>query len=431
MTGTTFTSANLTNLYASYSIDNGPTNTTSIKNTASNNNDFSVSFSLPANKTMSIDLYANLSGTVTMGNSLKTSLSLSGNGSQSGTNVTTVAVDGQTISNNNPSLLITRDASSPISSLVDDSGNVRTVSYRFESQNDTYTITQLAFNIVDPSVVSKVYLKEGSNILQERPGSTSVVFSDFGNIQVQANTYKVLDVELVMSNVGAGAGNSGAEVTTSINVGGSLVRSSSGSLIVPNGNPLPGNHIYTYKAFPSVNVITQSTGNNEDRLTAGDNALLKFNVVPNGGNISWKKMVVNVTKTSGNIIADGVRIVDLSSGQTIATLPATDSDCEDPALTTCTITIILPTEEQLSNSKSYEIRGAISGTLSINSYITAQVSRSTLAHVAPAPYATVAATTSNFVWSDNSALAHSLTTNDWNNDNHINTFPLPWTRTVK
>jgi hypothetical protein len=142
-------------------------------------------------------------------------------------------------------------------------------------------------------------------------------------------------------------------------------------------------------------------------------------------------MVVNITKTSGNIIADGARIVDLSSGQTIATLPATDSDCEDPALTTCTITIILPTEEQLSNSKSYELRGAISGTLSINSYITAQVSRSTLVHVAPAPYATVAATTSNFIWSDNSALAHSLATNDWNNDNHINTFPLSWTRTVK
>lgn len=429
VTGTSFNYSDLTNMYVIYSIDNGQTVTTSIKSTVNPSNDFSVSLTLPANRTMSIDLFANLSGSVTIGDSFKSTLVVSGNGSQSGNSIITTPVDGQVISNNNPSLLITRDPGTPASSLVDDSGTIKTVSYRFESQNDTYTISQLSFDIVDPTVVSKVYLKSGSNVLQERPGASNVVFSDFGNIEVPANSYRVLDIEIVMSNVGTGAGNSGADITTSINIGGCLVRSSNGSLITPTGTPAAGNTIYAYKAYPIINAMSQSSS--DDRLTAGDLALLKFSVIPNGGAISWNKMVVSVTKTAANIIADGIRLVDSSSGQTIATLAAGDSDCEDNTLSNCTINLVLPIEEQISTSKTYELRGSISGTLVSSSYITAQVLRSSLSHSAPAPYASVAGTSSNFIWSDDSSLSHSLTTSDWNNDNLINTLPISWTRTVR
>jgi hypothetical protein len=431
VTGTSFTNTDLSDMYASYSIDNGQSGNTSVKNTVNASSDYSTSFTLDANKTMTIDLYANLSGNVTTGDSMRAALVISGNGSQSGNSITTASVNGQIISNNNPSLLVSRDPSTPSAGIVDDSGSVKTVSYRFESENDTYTISQLSFDIVDPSVVSTVRLKYGYTTLQERPAASSVVFSGFGNIEVPANSYKILDVELVMSGVGAGAGNSGADVMTSIDIADCIVRSSSGASVVPGGTPSAGNHIYVYKAYPSLGVVSQNTGNNEDRLTAGDNAILKFNVVPNGGVIAWKKMSIAVTKTATNIIADGIRLVDSSSGQTIATLAAGDSDCEDNTLTTCTINIVLPIEEQLSSSKNYEIRGTVSGTLATNSYITAQLSSSQLAYAAPTTYAAVSSTNSRFVWSDISAQGHSVTTSDWNNDNYIKTFPISWTRTVK
>lgn len=431
VTGTSFSHSNLANLYVNYSINNGQTGTTSIKNTVNASNDFSVSFSIGTNSTMSIDLYADLIGTVTAGDSMRTSLIISGNGSQSGVSVNTPVSSGQIIINNNPSLLITRDASTPISAIVDDSGNIKTVSYKFESQNDTYTINQLTFNIADPSVVTSVILKDGNTILQERPGASTVVFSGFSSTSIPANSYRILDIELVMSAVGAGAGTSGADVTTGISMAGCLVRASNGSLIVPNGVPLAGNKIYVYKAYPTLSVISQNSGSNEDRLTAGDNALLKFNIASNGGVIAWKKMKVNVTKTASTVIADSIRLVDSSSGQTIYTLAAGDSNCEDNTLTSCDIIIELPTEEQISGSKNYELRGTISGGLSLNNYISSQVSSSFLAYSTPSLYTTVSGTASNFIWSDFSAQGHSSTTADWNNDNLVRTLPMSWTRTVK
>ncbi|MFA6252225.1 MAG: peptidoglycan-binding protein [Candidatus Paceibacterota bacterium] len=414
VSGSTFTNADLSDMYVIYSLDSGTSITSSIKPTVNTTNDYSISFTIPTSRTLSIDLYANLNGTVSTGDSMKASLVINGTGSQSGTSMNTLSVDGQIISNNIPSLEVSRDASTAIAGLADDYGNVKTVAYKFESQNDTYTISQLTFTIADPSVVSSVVLKDGDNIIQTMPASTNVVFNLSSSVYVYSNNAKVLTVELVLANVGSGAGNSGAEITTNISLAGCLVRSSSGTSITPTGTPLSGNTIYVYKAIPTISLVSLPTST----LTAGTQILSKFAISTNGtGTIAWKKMQFNVAKTSGagkaavtnaELWVDGNTKVE--GVATINSLGDTDSSGN--------IVFVANGEQQISGQRTYELRVTITSTGGISSgdYINTNIPNGVGSYAIPASYSSVASTMASFVWSDASAQGHSENTNDWNSD---------------
>ena len=421
VSGTTFTNADLSDMYVVYSLDGESSITSSIKSTVNSTNDYSISFTLPTSRTLSIDLYANLNGTVNTGDSMKAALVINGTGSQSGTSMNTASVDGQTISNNIPSLIVSRDASTPISGLVDDYGNVKTVAYKFESQNDTYTISQLTFAITDPSVVSSVILKDGDNVIQTMPGSSNVVFNLPSSVYVYSNNSKVLTVELVLANVGPGSGNSGADITTNISLAGCLVRSSGGVSVAPTGTPSSGNKLYVYKAIPTISLVSLPTST----LTSGTQTLSKFTISTNGtGTIGWKKIKINVAKNAGagkaaitnaELWVDGNTRVE--GVATIDTLGA-----EDPS---GSITFVANDEQQISGQKTYELRGLISATGGIanGDYINTNIPSAISSYTNPNTYSNVAATAATFVWSDDSAQGHNEATSDWNSDYLVRYLP--------
>ncbi|MFA5080078.1 MAG: hypothetical protein WC472_00430 [Candidatus Paceibacterota bacterium] len=414
VTGSTFTNADLSDMYVIYSLDNGSSITSSVKSTVNSTNDYSISFSLPTSRTMSIELYANLNGSANTGDSLRAALIMNGTGAQSGTSMNTTSVNGQIISNNIPSLAVSRDASTPIAALVDDYGNIKTVSYKFESQNDTYTISQLSFSISDPSVVSSVILKDTDNVIQTMPSASTVVFNPSSSLYVYANNSKTLTVEMVMSNVGQGAGNSGANITTSINLAGCLVRSSNGSLVAPTGTPAAGNNIYVYKTVPTISLISLPTST----LTPGTQTLSKFAISTNGtGTLGWKKIQINVAKTAGagkatitnaEIWVDGNTKVD--GVATINTLADMDSSGS--------IVFVANDEQQVSGQRTYEVRVNITavGGITSGDYVNSNIPSGVSSYANPNTYSVVALTPATFIWSDVSAQGHNESTSDWNSD---------------
>jgi hypothetical protein len=260
-------------------------------------------------------------------------------------------------------------------------------------------------------------LKDGDNIIQTMPSASTVVFNLPSSVYVYANNAKVLTVEMVMSNVGAGAGNSGADITTSINLAGCLVRSSNGSLVAPNGTPTSGNNIYVYKSIPTVSLVSLPTST----LTAGTQTLSKFAISTNGtGTVAWKKMRFSVSKTAGagkvavtnaGLWVDGITKVD--GVATITTLAEGDSSGS--------IVFVANDEQQISGQRTYELRVNIAATggIATGDYVNSNIPNGVSSHSAPTTYSGVASTDASFVWSDVSAQGHSETTSDWNSDHLV------------
>ena len=432
--GATFDVADMSDMYVVYKIGSGSAVTTSVTPTPVTPANFPVSFTLPRTQTVTVELYANLlAGGVTATHSVNATLTVTGTGAQSGVAANFAgAGTGQTIAYQAAALNVTRDASTPVSALVAANNSVKTASYKFEAQNDTYTLVKLQFDINDVTNVTSVNLKQGSTILQTQPASANVVFTGFSTaITVESGTPKILDVELVLGAVGAGAGTSGANIAVDFNGGASLVRPASTGQVAASPDAVAGNAIYVQKSYPTITGIALDT--NGEKLVAGDRTLLKFKVSSNGDAIAWNKIIIGVTKTAANTIADGARLVDSATQTVVATLAAGDSDCEGAAAT-CTMTVLLAggAEEQISGEKTYELKGTVGGTLALNSYIAPQISNTAVAKATNTNAVITGVGTNSFVWSDISAQAHDVaTTADWTNEFLVKTFPVSQTLTVK
>ncbi|MFA5178213.1 MAG: peptidoglycan-binding domain-containing protein [Candidatus Paceibacterota bacterium] len=443
VTDDSFEVGDMYDMYTVYKIGSADAVTTSVTPTPVTPANFPVSFTLGKTQTVTIDLYAKLSDNglnaaagaeaITAGDSVRATLTVTGTGSQSGVAAnfagTTV---GQTIVYQPAALNITRDASTPVSTLVSANQSVKTASYKFEAQNDTYTLVRLQFDIGDVTNVTSVNLKQGSTILQTQPASANVIFTGFSPaLTVEPGTPKVLDVELVLGSVGAGAGTSGANIAVDFAGAASLVRPSSTGQVGAPGDAAAGNAIYVQKSYPTITGIALDT--NGEKLVAGDRTLLKFKVSSNGDAIAWNKLIIGVTKTAANTIADGARLIDSATQAVVATLAAGDSDCEGAAAT-CTMTVLLAggAEEQISGEKTYELKGTVGGTLALNSYIAPQISNTAVAKATNTNAIITGVGTNSFVWSDMSAQAHDVaTTADWTNEFLVKTFPVSQTLTVK
>lgn len=445
-TGGAFDKDNLKDVYLKLIPSTGSTIDLSPKSTITGSKDaWSTSLVLPKNGTVKVEMYARVDALNSATNDkLQATLFVNGTGALSGVAVKEpggAGIGGQVITVKNGTLSITKAASSPVSAIVDDSGTAITASYKFEAQNDAYTIEEILVNVANTSAISNINLMDGSTVIATRPASAATVFSGL-SIAVPANQSKTIDIQLQLTDVGAGAGLTGAALTTDI-IGTTSVMARSGATgvsaaidtSVTGQNVTAGNAIYVHKAYPTITGVALDS--NGEKLVAGDRTLLKFTVASNGGPISWKKLIVNVTKSQANAIADGARLVDSANpGATLAT-DAT-ADCDDVAAaedTSCTMTFVLGTEEAVSGTKTYEIKGTVGGTLALNSYIAPQISNAAVAKGnagASSDYATIAGVgTNHFVWSDSSAQGHGVGTSDWTNEFLIKTFPVSQTLTVK
>ena len=411
--GTTFTSADLTNVYLTYDGVRESSTKATVNATA---NTWSVSHVLVKNTNVVIEIYTDIGSTITASDSVKATTTVSGTTASSAQAATTGAVDGQTIAYVAGSVSATKSATSIATANIDDNQTLTAAEYKFTAVNDTYTVTDITVTTPLATTLQTISLKDGTTVLATKPAAASVTFSGL-DITVPANTTsgKIIGVELVVGNVGTGAGTSGENVTVTLSTytTTSTVGTVVGGTIVTGA----GNTLYAYKAIPTISNEALPT----TTLSTGTVTLGKFTITGSSDTVGWKKVDLNITKTSRATTGPAITSPTLwdATGTTQITTSTNSITGGAANSATATISFITTDEEEISGSKTYVVKASVAATLASGDNINTNIATSALGHVAPAAYSTVAGTAATFVWTDQALVSHSATTLDWNNDNLV------------
>jgi peptidoglycan hydrolase-like protein with peptidoglycan-binding domain len=470
-TGTEFDEGDITSMYVV--VKNGSTIVAQPAPIATlsmggQDNNFSVNYTLAKNTTVTVELYANLADdgqddtTVTTSgaadaidaaDAFTADLIVSGTASVSGSSVTSTEVTGQAIAYGTASITVSKDASSPVAAIVYDNQEVTTLATKFSAVTAGYNITDMTVTLGTnaDTVVNSVALYDGATFIKSVPmtTATTAVFNGM-SINVPANSSKVLTVKVTLGTIGVGAGTTGSTITTSIAAATHVVYTNtatgvSTSSSTEEAGTATGSTMYVYAAVPTVAKV-ELEGSQSD-LLAGTKVLAKFSVTANGGTVAWKQVMLDIDKAADPTIGS-VTLWDVTGGANTQVTAAyvfqnestansaTTCDADD---TYCELLISVGTnaddnvEEQVSGTKTYEVRGTIGGSLSTGEFVSTSI-QSNLAHVASGVYTGVDNDTTvddaTFVWSDTSAQSHDTGTSDWVNENLVKVLPTStWTMT--
>ncbi|MBT3412472.1 MAG: hypothetical protein HOJ15_03730 [Candidatus Jacksonbacteria bacterium] len=333
-------------------------------------NTWSPSITIAKNESIAVEVYGSLGSDFVATDTVVASLQVTGTTVASAQSADTGVIAGQTITIGTATIAVDIDASTPTSQLVDDSGTVKTGSWKFTTTNDSYTITDITVTLADTTAVSNVILKDGSTVVATQP-ATDLSFNDV-SIAVAANTTKVIDIELQLSAVGFGAGTSAASVLTTVTA--ATARNSQGTsaaVTETQANP-PGNVMYVYKAVPTITNVTLPT----TVLNTGTQVVSKFTVGTNGtGTIAWQKLLFTVTKSiSGTDTLASPTLWD-SDNNEIAGSGVFTGSVEDDNDTAGAIHFVADAEQQISGSKTYELRVTIAGAPAAGDNLTVQITQ--------------------------------------------------------
>lgn len=407
----TFSHADLSDLYIKYGSSQS-----SVKATPTASDAFSISYTLAKNATLPVEVYATINaGAITTGDAITMNMAVTAT-TASGQTADVAATPGQQVTGKTAGTITSSlDASSPVSAIVDDSGQVTTLVSKVVSVDDTFTITDVTVTVTDPSAVSSIELLYDGASLGTRPAATGTTFGGL-NLALGANATKLFTVRLNMAGVGSGAGATGGAITTGISA--MVAKSSNGTTASVLTLPTNGNATYVYKAIPTINRVALS----DTVLAPGTKTIAKFSVSSGGsGTIGWKKMIFTVTTsspsttialTAASALWDGTQYVQLSSASTTAG---------------GTVTIIATNEQSISGTVNYELKATVTDTSAAPSSLSTSIARPTTSFAASVAFASVGAN-SSFVWSDQSASGHSDTTTDWTGDFLVRNLPTDtWT----
>lgn len=419
VSGATFTEADLTNLTVVVKNGSGATvaSPSPLGTVAAADNNFSINYTLAKNTSASVELWATIGSTITATHSLKTDLTVTGTAMVSGTAVSNADVDGQTIVASTGSITATQNATSASARIVSDNQTIDIADFKFEALYAGYNVTDLTFTIANATNVANVMLYDGATMVASKAGSTTVTFNGL-NWNIPANTSKILTVKLQLGTTGIGAGTSGASLVTTLTDFTATSTATGVSAAGTESDPA-SNATYVYAATPTVTLVSLPTST----LSTGTVTASKFTVASNGGTIAWKKIIFTVTRAMGGTdTLASPTLWDANTGVQIAGTPAFTGSVEADGGTAGTITFVADDEQQISGSKTYVLKMTTAGTFTSGDNLNVSIAQpSTFA--APAAYATVAATTSSFTWSDISAASHSATTTDWSNGYLVQSLP--------
>ncbi len=434
--GGTPTIADVTDVYIKYG-----SNQTSIKSTvAATGNVWSPSFTLGVNENMTVEVYASFNTDFVATDTITASLEVTSQTAQSATSVGTGVVTGQVITMAAASITASIDASSPVATLIDDSGSVTTAAYKFVTVTDAYTITDVNVTLGSASAVSMVHLMDGATVLASKPAATDLTFSGL-SVAVAAGTTKVLTVKLDLSPIGVSMGSSASSLVTTLDVSDTYARNSQGVSAFVSGSDAASTTSYAYKAVPTLSLL----GLPSTTLAAGTQTLSKFSVSSGGtGTIAWDRISFDIVKTNAPTIASLALWNADTNTQVAGTV--TLYDVEDTAScaqvdgsgNTCKAVFVPDAEEQVSGTKNYVLKATIAGTLVANDYITTSIPSTISTFAASTTSALVQAVgltgalntyaeyalTPSFVWSDMSAASHAVGTSDWSNNFLVKSLPL-------
>ncbi len=419
------TAADITNVYIKY---NGNM-MTAIKPTVSDDgNTYTINTQLPVNGTMTFDVYGDVGSDVQATDTVATKLKVSGVTASSNTSVN-ATLQGQTLTAAAGTITATLDASTPASSLVDDSGTVTTAAFKVAAVTDSYTVTDVTVQVATCTAVSMITIKDGSTVLGSKPctaGASDITFSGL-NVAVAANTNKVLTVELTMSTIGVGAGTTDSSLITTLTA--FTARNSAGtSAAGTESNPV-GNSFYAYKAVPTLTGLALPNS----ALAGGRMTIAKFTVSSGGtGTIAWKQAMFEISKPLAPTISN-VGLYNADTGEQITAAVAFQSGTPGVASTcvadntSCELLITRGTNadddvvESINGAKNYEVRADIGGTLASGNFIS--VAYNTLQTNKNA-----GTNSTSFTWSDESASATGDTgVSTWQKDYLVKNLPLTWT----
>jgi hypothetical protein len=397
--------------------------TVSTMTTGSESVSVSPALALAAGSSATVDVYGDINGTVVNAGTMAVSLVASGT-TASGTAITTATLTGQTLTIGSGSLAAVVDYGySPLAKIVNaPQTGVLVGAYKFTTTNSAYTINQvtLSFPTAASSIVTAVHLQttSGTAVGTAQPLSgTSVTFNGL-SFAVPANSNgTTLEVLVDLGNIGPSSGTSGSQITPTLT--GYQTLNANGVQSTITGQTLVTNALYAYSAIPSI-----TAGNLPSSvLAAGTQTLAAFTVSSTGGTTAWAKIGFQVTISGAaeNIVSGSFALYD----STNTAIPGTFNPIVLAAGSGSTLVTFTPTNPQEINaSKSYTLKAQIAGAIATGDSVSTAINHSAVTYVAPNTEATVAGTAATFVWSDESASSHSLTTTDWNNDYLVTQLPV-------
>lgn len=422
VTNLTFSEADLTNLTAVVKDTNGNTLAapSPLGTVSAADNNFSINYTLMKNTSVVIELWSTIGSSITAADSLKTDLSVTGTSLVGGQSVTASDVDGQTIIAGTGSITVSADATTPVAAILADNQTVDTAVFKFAALYSGYNVTDITLTVANATNVANVMLYDGATLVASKPGSATVTFNGL-NWNVPSNSNKYLTVKLQLGAVGIGAGTSGASILTTLTSATATSTGTGVSAAVTESPANPaGNAMYVYAAIPTITNVTLPTS----VLSTGTVTASKFTINTNGsGTIGWKKLIFTVTRAMGGT-------------DTLATPTLWDADTNTQIAGTATFTgsievdndvaggieFVATNEQQISGAKTYVLKVVTAGTFVSGDNLNVSIAQPS-SFAAPAAYATVAATTSTFTWTDVSAASHDETTLDWNNGFLVKNLP--------
>jgi hypothetical protein len=406
--GTSFTAADLTDVFVKYGTVTGTVKAT----VNATDNSWSVSQVLAKNAFLTIEVWGKIGSGITTAtlDSITSTMTVSGTtalSSQSASSNTT----GQVISSAAGRLTTAIDASTASSKIVSGNQTIDVASFKFNAVNDAHTITEIVATTTatGATAIVSVILKDGATTIATVPFvGTTVTFSGL-SIAVPANTSKVLTVALQIDGIGSGMGQTGANAQVSMTTykantsqGTPVTQADESGFAIRSGNT-----ILVYKSIPTItNVTLPSTV-----LAAGTNTLGKFTVAADAaGAISWNKILFTFSKSS-DLVLSNVKIFDEAGAQVLGTATLTG---EGSGSTTGTVSFVPTTEQGVSGSKTYSLKADVSGIGTGFFSITTNITQPSVFITSTAAGSVTG--TASFVWSDNSAAGHDTTTADWTGD---------------
>ncbi|MDQ3076317.1 MAG: peptidoglycan-binding protein [bacterium] len=394
---------------------------------------FSLNYTLVKNTNVTIELFANLaddgldmvagvsggSNAIDSTDAFATDLTVTGTALVSGTAVTATSADttGQAIAYGTATITASADAANPVAAIVYDNQTVTTLAAKFAAVTAGYNVTDAVVTVADATNVTSVMLYDGATLVATMPGAASVTFSGL-NWNVPSNTNKVLTVKLALGTVGIGAGTTGASILTTL-TGFTAVNTSTGVSAAGTGSAA-GPAMYVYAATPTITNVALPT----TTLTNGTATVSKFSVASNGGTIGWKKFVFTINKVmSGTDTLASATLWDADTNTQIAGTATFTGSVEVDNDTAGGLTFVATNEQQISGTKNYVLKMTVAGATTAGDYLSVYIDQLPTSFAASNDYATVAATTATFVWTDQSAASHSTTTTDWSNSYLVKNLP--------
>jgi hypothetical protein len=424
------TSTEITNLYVTY----GP-HTSSVSASGANSISWSISDVLPKNTTWNVEVYADLASSISSNEDIVTAVTFSGTTAGSGQTVTGGSTTGQTITAGAGTFAVAADASKPVEALLVAGSTVKVGSFKFSSVNETYTLDQLGASVTSgaQAAIQNVIFKDhttGDTIATQPFNGFYATTSTGLGFAVPANMDKVVDAYVQLGTVGVGAATTSLDVNVTLNSY-KVVNSTGSTTTAYPGTS--GNSQYVVKSKPTVDMVAVT-----ENLGAGAGKVLsKVKVSADlAGDISWKKLVFTVSKTTGITIGatSTLALVD-SNGTTVTGTFATTTGSLLGGLdalgvaTSGTISFVATSEQQIpaGGSKTYSLKGTIGGLATGYNYLSISVAAPSTSIATPDTYSVVGGAageqTPSFVWSDRSASSHSASTADWLNDYKVKELP--------